>query len=142
MNFVSPLKLPDAFETGISSIDEEHKGLIAYLNDYLSSFKRASVGEFEKAFLDIITEFEKHFAGEEKLMEEACYDRLEEHARHHRNILAELHRLLESCRKRGTANTGDVIVFFQKIIDDVSKADLRFVDFLMSEDRLIEFKSR
>ncbi len=142
MNVVSPLKLPEAFETGISSIDEEHKGLIADLNDYLSSFQQEAIGDFDKVFPVIIADFEEHFAAEEQLMAEAGYPGLERHIRHHQHILVELHTLLERCRERGTAETGDVIVFFQKIIDDVSKADMKFVEFLLTENRLTEFKSR
>lgn len=142
MNFVSPLKLPDAFETGISSIDEEHKGLIAYLNSYLSANDQQTIDDFDALFSTFIDELRKHFASEEVIMQEAGYPGLEKHARHHQHCVEELEKLLERCRKRGSAGTGDVITFFQKIIDDVSKADLRFVDFLMAEDRMIEFRSR
>lgn len=142
MNFVSPLKLPAAFETGISSIDQEHKGLIAYLNGYLSSCEQSTIDNFDELFTAFIGEMEDHFASEEVIMQEAGYPGLEKHVRHHQHTIAELHKLLEKCRKRGSANIGDVITFFQKIIDDVSKADLKFVDFLMAEDRMREFTSR
>ncbi|MBO6949262.1 MAG: hemerythrin family protein [Rhodospirillales bacterium] len=142
MNFVSPLKLPVAFETGISSIDQEHKGLIAYLNGYLASCEHSTISNFDELFTAFISELEHHFESEEMIMQEAGYPGLEKHARHHQHCLDELRRLLERCRSRGYAGTGDVITFFQKIIDDVSKADLRFVDYLMAEDKMTEFKAR
>lgn len=142
MNVASPLKLPDAFETGISSIDEEHKGLISNLNSYLASCAHSTIENFDELFTAFISELENHFANEELIMKDAGYPGLEKHAHHHLQCLDELRKVLDWCHKRGYAGTSDVIIFFQKIIDDVSKADLRFVDFLMAEDRLIEFKSR
>ncbi|MBO6522009.1 MAG: hemerythrin family protein [Rhodospirillales bacterium] len=142
MDIETPLRLPEAFETGIPSVDAEHRDLVATLNGCLRAHDGENISNFENRLGRFIAELRLHFVNEEMLMKDAGYPGLEKHARHHQAWIEELRGLLDRLRERGAADQKDVVAFFQRLIADVSKADIKFVEYLWSHDKFDDFKDR
>ncbi len=142
MKIETPLRLPEAFETGIASIDAEHRDLVATLNSCLQAHDGKNITNFENLLGSFIAELRLHFVNEEKLMKDAGYPGLHKHAQHHQELIDELTEMLDRLNERGTADQKDVVAFFQRLIADVSKADIKFMEFLWSHDKIDAFKDR
>lgn len=142
MNTPTPFRLPEAFKIGISSIDDDHLSLVESINRSLHNEDGKNIIEFKKVFESFISELRQHFENEEALMLEAGYPGLDDHAKHHKACLNELHMSLETCNKRGYADRNDITGLFHNLITVIANADLKFVEYLWGEDLVEAFKTR
>ena len=61
-------------------LDQQHKTLIALINDLHAAMLRGGATEdMQKVFKDLISYTESHFRAEEGIMRQAAYPRLEAH---------------------------------------------------------------
>jgi hemerythrin len=92
------LQWRDEFNTGIPSVDYEHKHLFEVINalhDTLAEGDVAAADEFMAALHDRIA---AHFALEERIMRERGYDGYAEHKVDHERLLDEIRDLMEEHR--------------------------------------------
>ena len=85
----------DEFSVGVTQIDEQHKHLVGLLNGLHEVMGRGGQRQEISALLHDLTAYTRfHFDYEEKLMEQANFDGLEEHRAKHRAMKAEVQRLM------------------------------------------------
>jgi len=85
------------FETGLYEADLEHARLLDRINAlYHSLGKSPSESAVHEVLTGVYTEVAKHFAYEEKAMQEHGYDQFAEHKADHDTLLGELRDLIAS----------------------------------------------
>ena len=85
---------------------------------------------FESRFHLFIEKLKQHFEHEEVLMAECAYPGLGWHQQHHDKTMLHTKDMLANCVKRGYANDLDLARFFNDIIIDVARADMKFSEYL------------
>ena len=127
------MKWTQDMAVGIESIDEQHRQLFKRISDLLQAIKEhrcKSEIDGTIKFLDDYARF--HFSEEEKDMQEAGYDGLEDHRKHHAvylNNIKELKELAAQPRIQGmsyelSVTTNQVVVDW--IVDHIIKIDRNF----------------
>ncbi|MCW9045905.1 MAG: bacteriohemerythrin [Alphaproteobacteria bacterium] len=90
------------YETGISSIDQDHQKLLGHINNLYRKIKSGDISQINPDEISMIRgEYADHFKGEEIFMEQRGYARLQEHRNDHRLFLQRLREL------EADFNTGD-----------------------------------
>ena len=83
----------DEYDTGIASIDEQHRRLVEIVNRFDDASRR---GKGTRVMGDILTDLigytQEHFAHEESLMAAAGYGNLRKHQTLHRQLLQKVER--------------------------------------------------
>ncbi len=78
----------DSMNTGMESIDTQHKQLFKIGRDLEQLLRIQCIGVTDKQLLDIVCELRDytgyHFYEEERMMEEMCYPRITEHKKFHK----------------------------------------------------------
>ena len=121
----------DSIITGIPAIDEDHKKLVDMLNDLFAACFAAQGPAVLGNILDQLLDYTKyHFEREEKMLEEANYERLEAHRGEHKRMVAQVEKIRNDFQSGAT--------------HDLSNDTLRFLsrwltDHIQAEDR--EFRS-
>ena len=102
----------EAYECGNATIDDEHRRLFELANALIdASFVQGKTPElFYTALGDLLAHVVRHFADEERLLEERGYARLAPHQAAHGRLL-EKAALLDDAARAGTATLGDVVNF-------------------------------
>jgi len=128
--------------TGISTIDSQHKELFKRINNLVVAIKEHRCKSEIDGTIKFLDDYAKvHFSAEEKHMQEANYDGLEEQREDHRKYLAALAELKEQAsqpRVQGSsydlsATTNQVVVDW--IVDHILKIDMKFGEFLKQKGR-------
>ena len=99
----------DEFNTGIPSVDYEHRQLFDMINALhrtLDAGDMASVDEFLAALHDRIA---AHFALEERVMRQRAYAGYGEHKIDHERLLDEIRDLMEASRAGDYRSSADVL---------------------------------
>jgi hemerythrin len=101
------LQWRDAFNTGIASVDYEHRNLFEIINelyDRLGAGDSAAVDEFMATLHDRIA---AHFALEERVMRDRGYSGYGEHKADHERLLDEIRDLMEQHHAGGYRDAAD-----------------------------------
>jgi len=86
----------DRYSVGVAAVDHEHQELIALINRlYDEATARRSKEAVIGFFGDLFKAISSHFALEERLMRERCYDRLAQHKDDHERLLDEVRDIME-----------------------------------------------
>lgn len=75
------------YSVGVNIIDEQHKKLIDYINQLTIAHAYKKIYMLEEVLKELIDYTKSHFAFEEKLMEEAGYQNLENHKEVHKAFI-------------------------------------------------------
>lgn len=79
------------YATGIVEIDAHHQYLFALTNRLISLSEEGASRIMVQATLEQLEDYTKeHFSYEEKILEQAGYAKLNEHAEHHARLVAQL----------------------------------------------------
>lgn len=127
------VELTPTFELDNKPVDEDHRRLIAQVNDIIKALDEGRAPDCAELVPEFVAFTKKHFLREEALLERHDYPELDKHRDHHRRLHDNLESLLklaanvaeseparESLRKE--------LVYF--MMDDVINADLDFKAFL------------
>jgi len=123
----------EAFETGLSVIDAEHKHLI----EFITLLGRADVGQRrrftdKKLLEDLYTLTKIHFETEEDFMFKADFLLLDSHLGEHSTILGTLRTLIDAFAVDGDAQP--VLDFMSRsIVDHIRGEDTALADFIRSK---------
>jgi hemerythrin len=86
----------DDFETGIGSLDFEHREMIALLNQLAENISsESSRGEVLDFLGEVYAKISAHFALEERVMREHRYAGYQAHKDDHERLLDELREIME-----------------------------------------------
>lgn len=106
------------YDTGIASIDEQHRQLVDLVNRFDEASRRGRGTRIMNEILnELIGYTQEHFAHEEKLMAEAGFPGLKKHQGRHRQLLQKVERLqFEFSRdgRRVTAEVRDLLEYWVK----------------------------
>lgn len=85
------------YSVGIESMDDEHRAMMALINDvYLSLEGESGEAEIDDGLGQIFNTISMHFALEERLMRDNDYAEFEAHKRDHEKLLDQMRDLMDS----------------------------------------------
>lgn len=125
------LKWTDKYKTGITIIDEQHRGLASLINSFYFHKSDPIIERILVPTATMMINFAKiHFLTEEQLMEESGYPNLEEHHHAHREAYKKL-RAIELKARR--ARDADAFLAFLKTywLEHVAEYDRQYIDHLV-----------
>lgn len=84
---MSLLAWNDNFSVGVNTIDQQHSGLFAVVNELHTAMMKGQTKTVIGALLDKLVKYTReHFAHEERMMEAAKYPGLAAHKAHHAEL--------------------------------------------------------
>jgi hemerythrin-like metal-binding protein len=97
------------FETGLVSLDHEHRQLVDLLNRLYENLVTQGSKDAVEAFLgEVYARISAHFALEEKIMRERRYDQYREHKDDHERLLDEIRDIMDDYNTAAEASTREV----------------------------------
>jgi hemerythrin-like metal-binding protein len=89
------------FEVGVAAVDHEHRELIQLINRLHDSMLSPRSDVTVTQFLgEIYARINAHFALEERIMQDAGYDRFAEHKADHERLLEEIRDIMDDYEDR------------------------------------------
>jgi len=122
----------EIYETGIVTLDNEHRALVAEINRLYEAIRDKRGDE---VLGDILTMLESytvdHFQHEEKLMAEYHYPELEEHQRIHQELIA----AVQEIKVRAASGTEEIVRELLKflrvwLLEHIVEVDKKYGSFL------------
>ncbi len=105
-----------AYECGQSDIDEQHRALFSHANNIVAALLSGRSASEIRLLVDVlIQDVVYHFNYEEKILREAGYPNVKEHAAIHHALIARAHQL-DNSSQSGPLALGDL---FQFLIQDL-----------------------
>ncbi len=119
----------DEFETGIESVDTQHRQLVEIVNKFDEAAGKGKGSRIMSEILkDLINYTTEHFVAEEKLMEDAGYTKLKQHRSQHRQLLQRVERMQFEFDQQGKRITVEVREFLKYwLISHILKEDKAYV---------------
>lgn len=121
---------------GIESIDNQHKKLVAIINNLDDSIKdNHSNIQLKTTFAELEQYTQEHFSYEEKLFEQYDYQDSIEHKRQHAELVVQLVELKEKCdHYQDKSVTKDVMQFLKNWLTyHIMKTDKAYSQFLSAK---------
>jgi len=104
---MSLIEWKDEFTIGIPSVDYEHRGMIALINQLHGKLAENADATTIATFLgEIHALISAHFALEEKEMRTLAYDRFEQHKEDHETLLEQIRDMMDELE---TGDSGEAI---------------------------------
>ena len=131
----------EIYETGIVTLDNEHRGLIQEINRLYEAVRDKRGEEVLGEILNTLVDYTvDHFQHEEKLMAEYQFPGLEEHQKIHQELIATVGELKERATS-GTEDLAKELLTFLRVwvLEHILKVDKEYGAFLESRGgRFIE----
>ena len=131
----------EIYETGIVTLDNEHRGLVQKINQLYEAVRDKRGEEVLGEILTALVAYTvDHFQHEEKLMAEYHFPGLEDHQKIHQELIA----TVEELKERATSDTEDLakelLTFLRAwVLEHILKVDKEYGAFLESRGgRFIE----
>lgn len=97
MHMKKPIEWRSAFNTGIASVDHEHRELVELVNKIHAQLREGSPAELVEARLgELHDSIAAHFALEERIMRDCKYAGYEPHKEDHERLLDDIRDIMES----------------------------------------------
>jgi hemerythrin-like metal-binding protein len=104
----------DRYETGITAIDQDHKGLVNLINDLYEAMQDGSGGALLLPIFSVLKHYtENHFTREESYMVECGAPDQESHVSEHRQMVAKLAELEKRHRNGEAAISLQTLTFLR-----------------------------
>jgi len=126
------LEWRESFSVGIPAVDDDHRRMIAVLNEITASLEEKDYARCEELFDRFIKLAADHFQREERYLYAANYPQAAEHSSHHGRLLVMAGEVRERCRQLIKADQmsecfNDMVAF---LVDDILGADIQFKSYL------------
>jgi hemerythrin len=120
------------FEINVKDIDEQHRYMVALINDFYEALRSGRGKEVLGRVLKDLSEYAKnHFDCEERLMTESGYPGYAAHKAEHAELAGKVRELDEDYRNSGRALAVKVGVFLREwLMKHVLASDLEFGRYL------------
>lgn len=124
------------FETGIASIDAQHKTLFDMLNKLADSFRVGTSKEQTRESLDFLLKYiVEHFETEEAFMRDMGYPALTSHMTAHAQLRSKVQNLRDK-QAEGEPVVVDVTVFLADWLKHhIHEVDMGYVEFVKAKNR-------
>lgn len=104
----------DRFSVGVRAMDEQHKRLVAALNDLHAAMSVGQAKTVTGTLLNTLVKYTReHFAAEEGLMTRAKYPRLVEHRGKHKDLTGQVEQFVERYERGELALGVDLLTFLR-----------------------------
>lgn len=137
MDIKMPIVWNNTFEVGINEMDEQHRILVATLNEANERLNEdASISVLHNITKDLLSYALYHFETEEELMQKYDYrskrpEEFEEHMRQHREFSAQMVHVHESIKSGHPIDKETLIGFLVNwLINHINKTDKKLGKFL------------
>ena len=122
----------DGMSVGLPLIDEDHKRFIALVADFNKSIAvRTSVAEVQKKLQEIVDDAARHFAREERLLNEWLYPGAEEHAFIHARLVKVMQEIQAKISSGYDAEWVEAGLKIKEVlIHHMRTEDVKFAEFL------------
>ena len=120
----------DSLSVKVPSIDEQHKKLVALVNDVHEVAVSDKDDEtLEKVFNDLVEYTQRHFIYEEKLFEKYDYSRIQQHINSHENLKKKVNSYLADF-KTGNVDMLEFLAFMVDWLQDhIMGEDMEYSEF-------------
>lgn len=125
----------DKYKTGYKKIDDQHMELIEIANDLYDSLdnKDSENDElreaFKKALKKTVDYIDYHFHYEEKIMHAIKYDRILDHASHHRDFTHKIYDYVKLYENGSADSINSLLKYLREwFLNHISKTDKEFVN--------------
>lgn len=129
------VELLETFITGHPIIDEEHRKIVAAINDVSAAITADEYDLCSTLLDDFLKVCTDHFATEERLLGELEYPFLEDHAVFHKELVIKAKAVKTLCMDRNAPDS--IRRCFDEmatlLVEDVVRGDLKFVSFLIEK---------
>ncbi|HDX8437566.1 TPA: bacteriohemerythrin [Aeromonas dhakensis] len=118
----------EAFMVQVPSMDNQHLGLFEAMNRLYQAVIDKSPAQLRKQRLDELLKLAtRHFADEERVMEQAGYPELRRHKEEHARLLAELDTLMQRNGTDDEEFNMELLVFLKNwLLNHISKVDKQY----------------
>lgn len=127
-----------SLETGYNLIDNQHKQLMAMLNDMMDAYHNGTVAEKSEQALDFLIAYTiKHFSDEEKLQVLYQYPDYERHKQIHNEFRLSVKELTERLGKEGVSNAlfDELCVFVGNwLVTHIQGEDFALASFIKNKE--------
>ena len=122
----------DEYSVGIELIDNDHKKLIALINDLETAVHYNAGDEFERKALNAMVDYtQTHFKLEEDLMQEHDYPDFEAHKGQHDQMISNVEVYLSDYDKHGHKVLGKIAEYLKLwLIEHINGTDRKYVPHL------------
>lgn len=125
----------EKYETGIESIDKQHKNMAMYINEFYKNINSkgnaASIGDI---ISKLLTYTKEHFSYEEELFEKYNYPEITEHLKAHDDLKGKVSEYQDRYEQERIIPTAEMLGF---LIDwfllHIKQVDFKYVDYLKSK---------
>ena len=123
----------EAYETGIPSVDKQHRHLVDIVNKFDEASRKGKGSRVMTLILNELFGYtSEHFSAEEKILEDAEYANLKQHKSQHRQLLQKLERLQFEFDQQDKRITVEVRSFLKSwLINHILKHDKAYVSTVM-----------
>ncbi|ABW17968.1 bacteriohemerythrin [Alkaliphilus oremlandii] len=123
-------------ETGITSIDEQHRTIFNRAGDFLSLDSSTDLQEIHRAFVFLMDYCINHFTEEEQIMMDADYESLEGHRAQHNHLVDRLYELGNEIKDTGiNEELIDQFKFLviEWLVNHINESDKHLAKFLLEK---------
>lgn len=125
----------EEYSVGIHSIDQQHKKLLALINQLQTAVKYSTGEEFEREALNELVDYTKtHFTFEEGLMEQNDYPDFVPHKAQHKKMIDEVEKVLaiyEKDHHTAMSNANEYLKGW--LINHINGTDKQYSKFLIDK---------
>ena len=128
----------NALNVGYDLIDDQHKGLVAMINDLMAGCKKGAVAA-DIAFMEVLektVDYAKtHFAAEEKILSQISYPDLSAHKDKHFQFLFEVVNIISEVESGSTTPINMVLFLKNWLMGHIAVCDKEYVPYLKNLER-------
>lgn len=125
----------DALSIGVKTIDDQHKGLVAMVNEISEGIKGGWGKEARDAvFVKLVEYTVVHFATEESLMNISNYPGEATHKQHHENLVKTVQQYIKKYQEDPSASNYDLLFFLKRwLVEHILKDDKAMGEYLVKK---------
>ena len=125
----------DEYSVKVKEIDQQHKKLIALINELHESMRAGNSKNVIKKILDELVEYTVyHFGFEEKLFAKYGYPETKVHMRYHTDLIEQLKEFLKKYESGSTIISIELMNFLKDwLVNHIMKSDKNYSAFLNSK---------
>jgi hemerythrin len=132
-------QLDERYFTGIRVIDDQHRELIRFINNFHQ--RCADDGELAESYFALTIQgflryIEGHFAEEERLMERIEYPDIPAHKAQHDVFLKEIFKIVEKCNRGETRNVKHFVRYLSDwLLTHITQIDRKYITWMHIMDK-------
>lgn len=128
-----PFELPPSLVTGVDYLDEEHRQLIARLNEMEELERSGNKAQLLEALANFMADFADHYSAEGIHFHDLDYPKLESHAETYVWAVRAIDQLFSNIEKGLSSHPGVAHFCFNEVIATVLRVDKELASWLASK---------